>query len=96
MTSGYDSWDTIAIVIIFDILHDDFDTTTTNLLKSSDKTIDQIQSILQSKEVKNLSKQSNGAIEDIAIVVKDSRKSKTIIEPVTNDSKCFNCHRVGY
>ena len=54
MTPGRDLWDTIAIVIALDTLHDDFDTTTASLLESGDKTIDQIQSILQSKKPKIL------------------------------------------
>ncbi len=51
-----DLWDTIAIVIILDTLYDDFETTITSLLESGDKIINQIQSILQSKEAKNISK----------------------------------------
>ena len=42
MTPGRDLWDTIAIVIALDSLHEDFDTTTASLLETGDKTIDQI------------------------------------------------------
>ena len=45
MTLGQDLWDIITIVIALDLLHEDFDTTTASLLKTGDKTIDQIQSI---------------------------------------------------
>ena len=40
MTPGRDLWDTIAIVIALDSLHDDFDTTTASLLEEGNKTID--------------------------------------------------------
>lgn len=46
MTPRRDLWDTIAIVIALNSLQKDFDTTTASLLKTGDKTIDQIQSIL--------------------------------------------------
>ena len=60
MTLNRDLWDMIAIVIALDSLHKDFDTTTANLLETDNMTIDQIQSILQSKEAKNLSKHAIG------------------------------------
>ncbi len=46
MTPGRDLWDTIAIVIALDSLHEDFDMTTASLLETGDKMIDEIQSIL--------------------------------------------------
>ena len=46
--------------------------TTTNLLETSDKMIDQIQSILQSKEAKNINKKTTRAIKDLAIVFRSS------------------------
>ncbi len=67
MTPGWDLWDTIAIVIALDSLHKDFNTTTASLLETGDKTIDEIQSILQSKEAKNLSKRATGDIRDLAM-----------------------------
>lgn len=56
MTPDRDLWDTIAIIIALDNLHDDYDTTTASLLETGDKTIDEIQSILQFEEAKNISK----------------------------------------
>ncbi len=46
MTLNRDLWDTIAIMIALDLLHEDFDTTTASLLETGNKTIDQIQSLL--------------------------------------------------
>lgn len=66
MTPGWDPWDTITIMITLNSLHKDFDTTTASLLETENKPIDQIQSILQSKEVKNLSKQVIGFVEDLS------------------------------
>lgn len=39
MTLGQNLWDTIAIIIVFDSLHKNFDTTTTSLLGIGNKTI---------------------------------------------------------
>lgn len=72
MTPGRDLWDTIAIVIALDTLHDDFDTTTASLLETGDKTIDHIQSILQLKGAKNLSKRATGDIGDLAMAFRDN------------------------
>lgn len=90
MTLGRDPWDTIAIVIALDTLHDNFDTTIVSLLESSNKIIDQIQSILQSKEAKNLSKRSTGAVSDLAMAFRDNKRK------VVNKDECFNCHQVGH
>lgn len=56
ITPGRDLWDIIMIVITLDFLYEDFNITTVSLLETRDKIIHQIQSILQSKEIKNLSK----------------------------------------
>lgn len=39
---GRDLWNTIAIVIALDLLYQDFDTTITSLLETSEKTINKI------------------------------------------------------
>ena len=54
MTPEWDLWDIIAIVIAHNSLHDDFDTSIASFLEISDKTINQIKNILQSKEAKNI------------------------------------------
>lgn len=58
MTSNQDCSNIIVIVIALDSLYWDFDTATTSLLETSNKTIDKIQSILQSKEAKILASKS--------------------------------------
>ena len=93
MTPGRDLWDTIAIVIALDTLHDDFDTTTASLLESGDKTIDQIQSILQSKEAKNISKRATGVTGDLAMAFRDSNGPK---KKAYRDEEYFNCHKLGH
>ena len=40
ITLGQDLWNTIAIIIALDSLHEHFDTTTASLLEKGDKTID--------------------------------------------------------
>ena len=91
MTPNRDFWDTIAIVIALDSLHEDFDTTTTSLLETSNKTIDQIQSILQSKEAKNLSKRATGDIGDLAMVFRDKGGPK---QKANSDDKYYTCHQL--
>lgn len=49
-------YDSIATVIALNSIHKDFDTKTSSLLETSDKTIDEIQQILCSAKAKNLSK----------------------------------------
>lgn len=68
----------IAIVIAFDSLYKDFDITTTSLLEVGDKKIDQIQSILQSKNAKNISQWAiRGGIDNLAIAFRDKIAHKT-------------------
>lgn len=67
MILNRDLWNTIAIMIILDSLYEDFDTITVSLLETSNKTINQIQNILQSKEAKNLSKRAIEATKDLAM-----------------------------
>ena len=82
--------DTIVIVITLHTLDDDFDTTMASLLESGGKTIDQIQSILQSKEAKNISKRTTVAARDLAMAIRD-RKRKA-----NSDEECYNCHKLGH
>ena len=93
MTPGQDLWDTIIIVIALDTLHDDFDTVTTSLLKSRNKTIDQIQSILQSKEAKNISKRTTKVTSNLAIAFRDSNSPK---KKAYRDKEYFNYHKLGH
>lgn len=84
-------WNTIAIVIALNSLHENFDTTIASFLETGDKTIDQIQSILQFKKVKNISKQgiirgaSNFAI---AFRAKEPKKK------ANNNNECYNCYKL--
>lgn len=92
MTPGRDLWDIIVIVIGLNSLHSDFDTTIASLLETSYKMIDQIQSILQSKKAKNLSKQAIKDMSDLAIVFRDKRPKKK----TNSDNKYYNCHKLGH
>ena len=94
MTPNRDLWDTIAIVIALDSLHQDFDTTTASLLETGDKTIDEIQSILQSKEAKNLSKRATGNTGELAMAFRD--KGAPGKRKATNEYECYNCHKFGH
>lgn len=94
MTLGQDLWDMIAIVIALDSLHEDFDTTTASLLEAGDKTIDQIQSILQSKEAKNISKRATGGgTGNLAMAFRDNNAPKG---KANSHEECYNCHKIGH
>lgn len=74
MTPGHNFGDIIAIVNPLNSLYKDFDTITASLLETEDKTIDQIWSILQLKEAKNLSKEATENTENLAITFRDKYK----------------------
>lgn len=94
MTPERDLWDTIAIVTALEFLHEDFDTTTASLLEAGDKTIDQIQSILQSKEAKNISKRATGGgTGDLAMAFGDKNAPK---RKANSHDECYNCHKLGH
>lgn len=76
MIQGQNLWNIITIIIAFDLLYEDFDITIAGLLEMDNKTIDQIQSILQLKKVKNLSKQAIGSTSNLAIAFRDKNGSK--------------------
>lgn len=76
MIQGQNLWNIITIIIAFDLLYEDFDITIAGLLETDNKTIDQIQSILQLKKVKNLSKQAIGSTSNLAIAFRDKNGSK--------------------
>lgn len=93
MTPGRDFWDTIAIVIALDTLHNDFDTTTASLLEMGDKTIDQIQSNLQLKKAKNISKRTTDAVGDLAMAFRDNGAPK---RKANSNEECYSYHKLGY
>lgn len=94
MTPNRDLWDTIAIAVALDTLHDDFYITTVSLLETGDKTIDEIQSILQSKEAKNISKRAIGGTGDLAMAFREN--NNMFKRKVSSHEKCSNCHELGH
>ena len=97
MIPNRDLWDTIAIVIALDSLHEDFDTTTASLLEAGDKMIDQIQSILQSKEAKNISKRATGGgTGELAMAFRDRDGSNAPKRKANSHEECYNCHKLGH
>lgn len=92
MTSGWDLWNIIAIVIGLNLLYEDFDKTTTSLLGIGNKIINQIQSILQSKEAKNLSKYAIRDTGNLAMAFKDKSPKKK----ANSNDKYYNYHKFGY
>lgn len=94
MTSRQDFWDTITIVITLDFLHKDFNTTIISLLKIGDKIINQIQTILQSKKAKNISKKAiKRGIGYLAITFKDN---STFKKKANTYKEYYNCHKLEH
>lgn len=83
----------MAIVIVFDFLHQFFDTIILSLLETVDRIIDKIQRILQFKEAKKLNKQATGNIGDLVIVFRD--KSVSSKKKITSNDEYYNCHKFG-
>lgn len=84
ITLGQDLWDTMAILIAFNSLHKDFNTTIVSFLKIVDKKINQIQNILQSKKAKNISKQDiEKGISNLAMVFRDKSAKKMQITSIS-------------
>lgn len=67
ITPDCDIWDSIAIVVALDPLHDDFEATTASMLERGDKSIEEIQKILASTEAKLVSKRTTGMTGDLAM-----------------------------
>lgn len=93
MTPDRDFWDIIAILIVLDSLHKDFNTTIASLLEAGNKTINQIQSILHSKKVRNFSKRATRDTRDLAMAFRNKKRPK---RKANSDDKCYRCHKLGH
>ncbi len=93
ITPNRDIWDSIAIVVALDSLHDDFETTTTSMLEQGDKTIDKIQQIVVSAEAKFISKRATGLTGDLAMMSRGRNSGK---RKATSDDRCYNCQKFGH
>lgn len=80
----------IAIIINFNILYANFNITITSFLETDNKTVNKIQSILQSKKTKNINRQANKKIIKLAITFKNNKR-----KAISYD-KYFNCYKLGY
>ena len=102
LTPNRDIYDSIAIVIALDSIHDDFDTKTSSLLETGEKTIDEIQQILCSAEAKNLSKRATGMTGDRAMTFRGSGGQQYSGQysgtkrKANSDEKCYNCNKFGH
>lgn len=94
ITPNRDIWDSIAIVVALDSLHDDFETITTSMLERGDKTIEEIQQILASAEAKFISKRATEITADLAMISRG--KNGTGKRKATSEDRCYNCHKFGH
>ena len=65
-----------------------------NFLETRNKSIDKIQSILQSKETKNMSKRTIGGMGELTMIIKDNINS--LKRKANSNKKCFNYHKLGH
>lgn len=93
MMPNQDLQDTIAIIIALDSLQNNFDITTASLLETGDKSTNEIQSILSSKEVKNISKHTIKGTKKLTMVFKNNNGLK---QKVFSCKDCFNYYELGY
>ncbi len=95
VTPNKNIWDSIAVVVATESLHEDFEHVTSGLLgQRGEKSIDKIQSILSSAEAKFVSKRAVRVTANLAHMSKNSgqkRKAKA-----TSEDECFNCHKMGH
>lgn len=77
--------------MIFDLLHDNFKVIIANMIKYKDKIIKEIEQILALTEIKLVSKQIIGMIENSAMTSKKLRKKK-----VFSIKKYFNSGKLNY
>lgn len=92
ITPNQDIWDSIVIVIILNLLYNNFETTTNNMLKSGNKTIDKIQQILASAKAKFISKWATRVTKDLAML------SQRMIgkRKATSNNRYFNCNKLKH
>lgn len=94
MTEGKDPFETMAIVIVLDTLHDDYNTTTASMLETGNKSINEIFAIIQSKEAKFKSKRAIGNIGDVVITIRGKTSNSSSQKKKANsDEECYNCHQ---
>ena len=92
-----DIWDSIAIVMVIDSLHKDFNLITSGLLgQREDKTIDKIQQILFSAKAKFISKQKVGITANLAHMSRNNKPSYSQKQKTTLNDESYNCHKIEH
>ena len=69
-------WDNIILVVALDSLHDNFEMTIAPLFHSNDKYLKEIQQIVTSTKVANMTKRATGQIADLAMIAKKRTNSR--------------------
>lgn len=99
LTPGYNIYNSIAIVIALNSINKDFDTKTSSLLETGDKTINEIQEILCSAEAKNLSKRATDITGDVAMAFRGNQGRDNYSRrrrKAESNKRCYNCNRLGH
>lgn len=93
MTPDWDIRNSIAIVVVLDLLHDVFSTTIESMLKWEDETIDKIQQIFASTEAKFISKRATEVNKDQAMISRNRNSAK---QKASSKDKCFNYEKLDH
>ena len=84
-------WESITLVVALDSLLNDFEKTTTPLLYSGDKNLEEIQQIVTSTKAANRAKQAVEATADLALMAKKKQPERTTRSKLGEE--CFNCRK---
>lgn len=89
-------WDSITLVVALDSLHDDFEMTTTPLLHSGDKDLEEIQQIVTSTKGANLAKRITGLTGNLAMITKRKQPDRQQGQSARQNKECFHCGKKGH
>ena len=94
MTKRRDPFKTIAIVIALDTLYDNYNTTTASMFKTGNKSINEIFTIIQSKEAKFKNKHATGNMGNAAMSIQAKTSNPSFQKKKANsDKEYYNCYQ---
>ena len=89
-------WESIILVVAFNMLYDNFEMTTAPLLYFGDKDFEEIQQIVMFIEVANLAKRRVGATTDLAMIARKKHLDKQHATKSKANKECFNYEKKGH
>ena len=87
--------ESIILIVALDLLHNDFEMTTTPLLHSGDKYLEEIQQIVTSIKAANLAKCTVGVTVDLALMAKTRQPIRATVK-FKLEEEYFNYEKKGH